>query len=254
MRVAKQTAGAKIAFFYAKSKIWKRGLSCLGPSLRMIARRMYTSRVEMFFGVPVHFVQSKIDFKIVLSWLEESAALLTPYWTRQIKSVFKTIVIEDSGPMIKYEQMDKCWTINPVKLGKLRGRAHPDTAPEPAGSRLRLALWHRSKPTRHSRCRHKLPNANPLSPRRGEGQGEGCSAFPLSRRHLQSRRKMGAVSGCAPRPEADCHIDDEFDRCLERWNFIRRPVWLFWDKECQIDYVSRCGQSFAQMRFEWRLP
>ena len=78
-------------------------------------------------------------------------------------------------------------------------RAHPDTAPEPAGSRLRLALWNRSKPTRHSRCRHKLPKANP-SPLGGERvRGEGCSAF---RSHAAFFKADGKWGQCQ-RPDAE---------------------------------------------------
>lgn len=83
---------------------------------------MYTSKIETFCGVPVHFIQNKVNFKTVTSWLEESAALLKPFWTAQIKNAFKTIIIQDSGPMFDYDQRDKCWMINPVRLGKIRGR------------------------------------------------------------------------------------------------------------------------------------
>jgi hypothetical protein len=121
MRVPKKTIASKIAFYYAKSAVWKPGFSFLALPLRVLAKKKYTTRIEMFFGVPVHFIQSKVDFKVVASWLDQSADLLKPFWTDQIKNAFRTIIIEDSGPMIKYDQRDKCWMINPIRLGKLRG-------------------------------------------------------------------------------------------------------------------------------------
>ena len=69
--------------------------------------------------------------------------------------------------------------------------------PNPPAADSVLLCGIRSKPTRHSRCRHKLPNANPLSPPRERVRVRGARP---SRSHAAIFKADGKWGQCQDAP------------------------------------------------------
>src|SRR5471030_1796801 len=111
MRLPKNNFASKVALRYANAMRWTSPFGFIAVLSGMYLRKKCSSRTEVFLGVPVYFIERKTDLSIAWSWLEGSAALLnttSPFWEKQVKNLLKSIIVQDLGPMSRYDRKDRC--------------------------------------------------------------------------------------------------------------------------------------------------
>jgi len=124
MRVPKDNIVAKIALRYESARIWFNPFAAIVVLLGVFARKTRATKTEVFLGVPVYFIETWKDLSLGSAILKDSAVLLSeksPYWAKEVKTVFSNVMVQGLGPMYYYERRDRGWILNPLKFGSLRG-------------------------------------------------------------------------------------------------------------------------------------
>jgi hypothetical protein len=99
----------------------------IGLLTDMLLRKKFSSRKEVFLGIPVYFIETTEDLSFASSLLDGAANLLitrAPFWEKQVKNVFSHIMIVGQGPMFSSDRTGRCFKINPLKFTTRDERAN----------------------------------------------------------------------------------------------------------------------------------
>lgn len=122
MHLAKNRFDPTLFGYVADIRAWMSPFAAVGALIRVYGRRTACARKELFWEVPVYFIETEYDLSPGLAVLNDISSFLnarSAFWTRNIKTVLHSIIIQDRGPMFRYYSTDKCFVINPLKIPKL---------------------------------------------------------------------------------------------------------------------------------------
>ena len=104
---------------YERAKYWIHQFGPVGVLLGRYLRKNCASRTEVFMGIPVYYIQSQNDLSLGSSLLKDSASLLdatSPFWTKQVKKAFGSIMMQNCGSAFVYDLKERCLMVNPLRF------------------------------------------------------------------------------------------------------------------------------------------